>query len=272
MVGCDTTIDAVQPRDEYQFSMYGVLDVGRDTQWIRVEDLRDSLPLGARDDINATVMLTDETTGTSVELNDSIFTFASARDLRQHNFWTTLPIRGMHTYRIDVIREGDVRASATTSTPDPDYDYETINVTADSFDFVTSGIPMVAGARLDIELDAREDFGCSESPFTARLDIYASVTQTGDSEFTTPVDYVSFLDQPRYRCYRRADSLVTLHFTAAGSDWPELDAYNDLAFEDVVRPDSFSNVSGGHGYVAGVVRRTYTIDVTEENARILSVE
>jgi hypothetical protein len=125
--GCDATFRPIEPA-ELQYSVFGVLDVAMDTQWIRVTPIRPLVteppaPLPAR------VTLENLETGRVIELKDSIFQFdyvdpgLESEGLFLHNFWTTEPIEPGATYRF-AVRGDDGRSSETTIEIPPPYEVE----------------------------------------------------------------------------------------------------------------------------------------------------
>jgi hypothetical protein len=70
VAGCDDSFQPLEIHDR-NFSMYGVLEVGADTQWIRVMPVRDSA-FTSPGPLDATVTMENLETGRTVELRDSL--------------------------------------------------------------------------------------------------------------------------------------------------------------------------------------------------------
>ena len=122
--GCDADFQPLIPHEPL-FSMYGMLEVGADTQWIRVMPVRDSV-FTRPEPLDAAVTLEDLGTGRVVQLRDSIVHHRPVdsnvtSDLWAHNFWTTEPIVAGSTYRISAVSSQGARTSAIVKTPrDPE--------------------------------------------------------------------------------------------------------------------------------------------------------
>ncbi len=281
--GCnDPTVDVLQPSDRFRFSLFGTLDVAADTQAIRVEPLDDSVQLGASRDLNATVVLENLDSGEEVRLRDSLATFGT-KPVVVHNFWTTHSIQPATSYRISVRREGDPTTSATTTTP------------AQPPDLLATSLrlPCVFSDDPNEELRSENSF-----TVTARnLDRIASVVVTYpipdappnvprsmphlkgvenlDDQFVISVFYRPDLvelnpdptppPQAQPQCANRSDfarSSVQVEVAAGGPDWPK---WRDVPFDDIARPDTFSNVQNGHGFVGGTYSKTIRVPITGRN-------
>ena len=114
--GCDPSVTVLNPSDQYRFSLFGTLSVTADTQVIRVEPLGDTTRIGARKDLDATVVLENLDAGTQVALNDS-YESVSGGIAQVHNFKTTYSIQPGTTYRVSVRVGEEAVTTATTTTP-----------------------------------------------------------------------------------------------------------------------------------------------------------
>ncbi|PEN14832.1 hypothetical protein CRI94_00610 [Longibacter salinarum] len=259
-VRCDTTVDAFVDRPGYKYSMYGILDVNRDTQWIRVENLQDGVGIGAPDTLDVTVRLTDETAGTSTVLRDSIFRDVSALNAQYHNFWTTAPIHAEHTYRLDVERDGRVETTATTTTPDSVFTYDTRGGRGSEFYLIVTSETPLAGAKAIFTGIPNNKPGCGGlTPIEVRIDLYSSTEAVSGDTYRIERIVPSAKVLQGYDCYDFGFENFKIRTADGGPDWPGFEEYHQLPLEATIQPDSFSNVDGGHGYVAGVYRRTYVI-------------
>lgn len=112
--GCDNTVDPFTESDRY-FTVFGYLDTGADTQYVRVIPLRQDLDPEAERTIDARVTLTDVQTGHTFTLRDSLITFSGGR--YGHVYHLPLhPVPG-HTYRLSVERADGLAATAETTVP-----------------------------------------------------------------------------------------------------------------------------------------------------------
>lgn len=286
VVACDPSVTVLEPSDQYRFSLYGTLRVTADTQVIRVEPLADTIQLGAPDELDVTVFLENLDTGTEVSLNDSL-TAVGGGIAQVHNFWTTHPIDGATTYRVSVQVDGEAVTTATTTTPAQPPTLEHMPDSTDDRAF-----------RLPCEFNFQGDPIESQNTFTARasgVDAVAAVKVRYPIEVQRPestpwvdhyedVQYSSEEDIFRISVFYAKDlialhtpetiaetnscpsisdfmrSYATLKVAAGGPDWPE---WRGSSINDIARPDTFSNVQGGHGFVGGVHVDTIRIPVRQ---------
>lgn len=110
--GCDNSLDPLD-RERGQFSIYGVLDLNKQHNFIRVKDLNEPLLPGSTRDLAAEVTFMNMNTGDSEVMEDSVVKF---QDIFTHNFKTTLPINPETKYRV-AVKDGDRMLSVSTTTP-----------------------------------------------------------------------------------------------------------------------------------------------------------
>jgi len=281
MTGCETGVDVLQPSDEFRFSLFGTLDVATDTQIVRVEPLGDTTRIGAPEEIDAQVFLENVDTGARVAMHDSFATVAGGVG-QVHNFWTTHPIRPGTSYQILVEEDGTTVTTATTTTPNrspdllhaPDSTRDRafllpceLNTrgspleSRNTFSFRALGVEAVAA----VEVFYRVDRPGREAPVRSRFDYLDEVRRQNEGPgFRVPVFYggdLEDLNRQGTGCLPRdrlAGSFVPVAVTAGGPDWPD---WQDASLDDIARPDTFSNVSGGHGFVGGVYTDTIRIPI-----------
>lgn len=268
IVGCDTSVDAVVPSEEYHYSMFGVLNPAQDTQWVRVEPLAEPTSGGAPEDLDATVTLRNQATGQSWTLRDSLMEVF--RDEFQHNFWTTAPITPSMTYRLTVRNpEGD-STWATTTTPavPPDILVES-NIELPCLQTDAANV-------FTVRLENVEEMAALQIRYfqtfqgfhqTFDFDSYDDAQQVEDG-YSAEVNYLSDLETTNRTRDRRciADSAKVIAATG-GPDWPEWARYNDATISEIARPDSFTNVNGGHGMVSGVYTDTAEVPVVSRDSQ-----
>ena len=281
ITGCDTGVDVLQPSDEFQYSLYGTLDVAEDTQVVRVEPLDDTTQIGAPETIDAQVVLENADTGTRVAMHDSFATVGGGIG-QVHNFWTTHPIQSGTSYQIRVEKEGAAVTTATTTTPEqpPELVHEpdstrdrafrlpcTLNTrerpieSQNTFSFRALGVSSIAAVRVFYTVDR----STQERPLTRRFDWLETVSERPtDPGFRVSVFYgrdLSNLKQRGQGCISRAQFVhpfAAATVTAGGPDWPD---WQNASLNDIARPDTFSNVSGGHGFVGGVYTDTVRVPI-----------
>jgi len=115
LVGCDPAIDPFQENDRY-YSVFGVIDASADTQFVRVEALRDGMPTEAPARLDAEVTLMNLAADRTVTLQDSVFRYLDGATA--HNYYTTDDIQPSTAYRLVVRGPGAAESGAETTVPD----------------------------------------------------------------------------------------------------------------------------------------------------------
>lgn len=120
---CDDSFSPFAPGAR-PFTVYGYLDPGADTQWIRVELLRTTVATSP-DPNGATVTLQDLATGRRIALRERVgqLSTMTGTSAYVHNYWTTERIAPGTTYRFMARQTLADSATATVQTP-PDYGVE----------------------------------------------------------------------------------------------------------------------------------------------------
>ncbi|HEX6982923.1 MAG TPA: hypothetical protein VF181_09190 [Balneolaceae bacterium] len=109
---CDNSLDAFDERGLY--SVHGYLGIFKESNYIRIKELRSPLVPDSTRAIDATVTLQNLRTGESEILQDSVVQFD---DIYTHNFRTTLDIVLETTYRLMVERSDGHTLKATATMP-----------------------------------------------------------------------------------------------------------------------------------------------------------
>lgn len=262
LFGCDPTVQVAQPSDRYHYSMFGILNPAQDTQWVRVEPLGPPTTGGAPRTLDATVHLRNERTGQWWTLRDSVMEIFPGEP--QHNFWTTAPITPGTSYRV-VVRgaDGDSTWVTTTTPQDPPDTFvggaiylpcETRNEEANTFE-VRVRTPNELAAlrvryfqtfdrRVSYDFDWYDAATREEEAYTAQVNYYEDL-RTTNSQIGRP-------------CIADSGKVIT---ATGGPDWPAGAHYRNASISTVARPDSFTNVQGGLGMVAGVYTDTVLVPV-----------
>ncbi len=113
IVGCDNTIQPLD-RDNGVYSIYGIFDLKKEINFVRVKDLNQTLLQDTSDTIDATVIIEDLQSGMSDVMQDSVVTFDG---VKTHNFYTDLNILPDTRYRVSVERSDGRTVSAEVVTP-----------------------------------------------------------------------------------------------------------------------------------------------------------
>jgi hypothetical protein len=117
LAACEESVDPLLRTNRY-YSMYGFLNMNRDTQYVRVDEIRETLQLTRREPLNGRVTSRDLMTGEVIAWRDSIFTYGDGTIA--HVFWAPLRVIPTHRYRIEVVRaDGAVSSVETTIPPQP---------------------------------------------------------------------------------------------------------------------------------------------------------
>lgn len=283
--GCkDPTVDVLKPSDQFQFSLFGTLNVAADTQVVRIEPLGDSTQIGAPRDLGATAFLENLDSGEQIPLQDSLTNVG----VPVHNLWTTHPIQPSTDYRVVVQSEGETVTTATTTTParPPDLTHTVAPDTALRLPCVFAENPNVdrraentftVTARSVDKIAAVEvRYPIPSAPLRAQrfFNHSGSVEKGEDGDFTLSVFYRRDLvlsnpeniapEDPRMRTCVGINDFASLYavvaVSAGGPDWPK---WRGVPINEIARPDTFSNVQGGHGFVGGIYSDTVRVPVAE---------
>ncbi|NNE34650.1 MAG: DUF4249 family protein, partial [Rhodothermales bacterium] len=117
VLACDTDVDRFTDRSGgVAFNLTGVITTESDTQFVRVQRIREEIVQTSADPLKADVTLTDLDTGESRRLLDSLVVLDNGE--RDHLFFTPYVVTAGHRYQLMVEGvDGDV-ATATTTVPD----------------------------------------------------------------------------------------------------------------------------------------------------------
>lgn len=262
--GCDTSVTTTVPSDEYHYSIFGILNPAQDTQWVRVEPIAEPTTSGAPRTLDVTVTLENLDTGQEWTLRDSLMRVQ--REL-QHTFWASVAIAPSTSYQLTVRGpEGEI-TQATTTTPSrsPTVEVEApIRLPcasfqeANQFGVIIEDVEELAALRVRY---FQSVFGPTE---VFDYDHYDDITREDDGDYSAVINYFRDLQSaqrtPERDCL--ADSAKVI-VAAGGPDWPDWAHYNDVEFSVLARPDSFTNVEGGHGLLAGVYSDTVRVPIEE---------
>jgi hypothetical protein len=262
--GCDVGFDPFA-ENERHYSISGYLDVRNDTQFVRVERLRDSLLF----DTNlgpATVEMEHLETGQTWTWRDSIFRVDSG--LRVHNFWSTAPVQPRQTYRLSVHGPDERRSAATVTLPDI---FPTPKLLSYPGCLRPSPIECpgnihltISGIRRLVDVTARYHY--SVGPPSSRacqgkvaIDDPESI-QPVEDEFLVELDWKTIAT--RLNEESPLDTTITdveLLITAGGPAWPDTATVSEAGDEAPYLSGNQSNVDGGVGFLGGIV--TKAVDV-----------
>lgn len=250
--------------------MSGLLNVNADTQFIRVERIRDSVSIGAPPSIDARVTLTNLETGDTTVLRDS---FATIRPgVRSHLFWAPVTPPPGATLEVRVTGSTGAAAVATVTLPETRPELAA-TVDAD----MPCDLDEFGGGRRENRFEVYIESQAPLAGVLASYRVYGSSPRFSHSEdvveqtdrFRAVIRHEEDLEQvngPRRcgGCPCRSDfdqRVVHVIAATAGPDGPPLSGITRTA---VARPDSLSNVRGGVGYVGGIYSDTLEVPFTWE--------
>ena len=248
-ISCEQTFEPFQESD-YNYSIYGYLDLYSNEHWFRVNPIREKVSLGADwDSLGLTVTLKRESTGSETELSGQRFTFfEDGKDTT--NFWNYFSddsIYQQEEYTITVTGEEGLSSHATARIP-PEYPVPVSNeFNPDSM----SGI--VTGTGIDKFIVAEITYifshGAVEVVFIRSQLENISMYDNGDFSITFS-DLPALLEKYGESTVERLTYRDAYMIIASGNEsWPESAGTGS---EENALPDAQRNVQDGLGVVAGV--------------------
>ncbi len=255
--GCnDTAFDPFQESD-LAFSIFGYLDVGTDTQFVRVSPLRDSIAI-APEPLDAVVTLEHLATGRTVAFRDSLFSYQDGEFVRYaHNYWSMERLEPATSYRFSVMHPAGESSAVTVALPDTFPDPEIV-IQSDPFanpPQLAQSIRMTGIERLaDVQLTY-----CVQASNSSRVLTY--VVSYLEKAVFRETDIVVVVKQGTdfaaisERLFGAPFTLLGIKVVvaAAGPDWPDL---RGIDLETLALPVAVTNVERGVGYLGGIASKT----------------
>lgn len=258
-MGCDNTFDPLQENDQYVFSIYGVLDVHADTQWVRVMPIGEALIPTDTDPNGTMVKLTRKSSGETIVLNDSLFRFGG--DAYVWNYWTTGSLQPNESYTITAEAPGGKQSNSAVilpsalPVPQVEYseEYESITVSGHTEEqLVTVETRYLVQAITEVGCAPEREVVLSHLDEVTNLRGQYDLNAENRSDIATELGVNAF----GFIVNRRELIIVS-----AGEDWPDL---SGLTEEEIFLPDKVSNVENGTGAVAGIAGRKILITPRQE--------
>ncbi len=257
VAACETAFDPFEEVDQ-AFSVMGYLDASMDTQVVRVELLRDSLLLGAKPELDATVWLEDLATGDRWQFQDSLAQFGEG--VFVHNFWSVEPIKAAGRYQFAVESPKYDPLTATVAMPE---DFELLimpNITCVSLDPSCVDLP-------EFQLDFR---GLDRTAAMTMVYRFPNFNRpTGCTSVLVPYweEVEPFPNGSTVTIKWREDLLRVQQFwltdafeptlatmdvfvAAGGPEWPD---FAGIDRETLFLPEIFTNIENGIGFLGGVL-------------------
>lgn len=254
LVGCDPTVDTFH-ENEFDYSIFGYLDASADTQFVRVEQLRDSMLYRAPATLDAEVTLTNLGTGHAVALRDSLFQFSEGSVA--HNFYTTRDIQPTATYRLVVQGPGDAESRAQTTIPDS-FPSPSVLIPASepTCDRYGSNLAIVEVEGIDRLVAAKALYYTMPAGLW-QFNYLPVVERSPDGTYLVRVHAnTDACGIPGAEESIR--KVVRLEVMVAAGD-PEWPSFTGLDLETETLPTVASNVEGGVGLLGGIVTDTIVV-------------
>ncbi|WP_020404609.1 DUF4249 family protein [Gracilimonas tropica] len=248
LVGCEQTFEPIKENNLYNYTMYAVLDLSADTQWVRVMPVRNTI---LKDSVpnNATVKLTRLSTSETVVLEDSLFKLS--QDSYVWNFWTDSPLFGNEKYLLEAISpEGNITSATAMVPPEfpqPDIYYR--ENTSDCYIQINELAENIPVVEIEYTFRIQRDVlsglysfpishtGDLEPGIRGKQVVVSNDVQRIASEFGADINQLR-------------DLSGTLTVVSADTNWYEMDRL------DTDLPGTASNVQNGLGLVTGIVSKT----------------
>ena len=255
--GCENSFEPIKENNLYNYSMYGILDLSADTQWVRVMPLRttifrDSMPN------NATVTMTRESDGLTEQLQDTLIRLA--QNSYVWNFWTTQQLLPNETYTIKAESpEGEVttgQAHIPSDFPLPELFFR--ENTGNCHIIIDSIVERIVVAENSYEFQIQRDLISGINTF--------SISHVGDVKPTFTGNHeIVFDDVPAIAAENNVSPQQIVNvdgkglIVSADTNWVGLDIQN------VELPGEASNVVNGLGVVTGIVSKRFELRPTRED-------
>ncbi len=247
--GCDDTFQPIQENPEHPFTIYGHLDASVDTNWVRVTPVRETLYLEEGDTTDAVVTIEHLETGEIVTLKDSLF--QRAPRIFVLNWWTTMQLEPMQSYRL-VAKKPDGRASSATVTlpdtfPEPIATAGFVNI-----DVYIEGVKNLADASVYYLVRDHVNNSSINFKFTHLKDTVRTAMPPGVHQFNfNPEEHESYIDDFFYEIpYTILGRWI--YVASAGPEWIYFPDYDERELE---LPDAVTNIENGAGFLIGVVSK-----------------
>lgn len=256
--GCENSFEPIKENNLYNYSMYGILDLSADTQWVRVMPLRNSI---FRDSVgnDATVSLTRESTGQTEQLQDTLLRLA--QNSYVWNFWTTTPLHPQEDYTVTAESpEGEV-TSATASIP---ADFPTPEIyyrenTENCHIIISAEVerPVVVEITYEFQIEHNDELSSiTRFPISHIRNLVESFG--GNMELVINSDIAAIAQEYNVLTNQIVNLSAELLIVSADSNWTELD------MDGADLPGENSNVENGLGIVTGIVSKSFPLRPNRE--------
>mgnify|MGYP000265213502 CR=1 FL=1 len=256
--GCDPAFNPIQHNDRY-FSVFGYLNASADTQFVRIEKLRDGRATDSPLELDAEVTLSNISTGQTVAMQDSIFEYYQQG--RAHNFYTTMDIHPNQKYRLEINgKEGasSVEVEVPDLFPEPTVLANDENRTSVKMHDINR---LISVKTIFYTCSGKTGCGCKK-PIRYTYSHLRDTLQMNDGSVKAKVNLLKEKKAiaTNYPAMDSNPNVIKYYITkydvgVAGGNagWPN---YLDLNPEEVALPEVATNINNGVGYLGGIVSDT----------------
>jgi len=254
LTGCNPTFNPIKKNDKY-YSIFGYLNASADTQYVRIEKLRDSLFTDTPTHLDAKVELTNLSTGQSATMHDSVFHLSIGK---VHNYYTTLPINPHQKYKLEVSNRTNT-TSAKIKIPGTFPAPTLVNGTGYQLILEIRDIDrLVAVKAVYYTYRNCTRPSCPDQPSIVRSSFQhlADTVHTRNGTIEARIDKsgdLQKIEEQYYSTVAYTVSKINVVIAAGNADWPN---FLELDNETVAHPGTASNVEGGTGLLGGIVSDT----------------
>ena len=264
LTGCDESVDVIVGSD-IPFTVWGFLNAGTDTQYVRIFAVTDQLIPDPAEVIDARVFSTNLTTGDRREWTYEMVLFDSL--ISGHFFWSPFRAEHQHRYRLEVVRSDGETASAEVTVPsEVDFDIQ-VNLESTQIPVEIQGkAPNLVGLRVTYHAAnvPPQLAWPAGTPIAAAVQlpvtiVYDNVVERVDGGWRVVIDmardYVGVQSVYGRNCLITVSEqsapdiwLRQMEFTALAADstWDPPGGVFDPNILSV--PGTFSNVDNGYGF------------------------
>lgn len=259
LTACDETVDPIIESDRH-FTLFGTLDMNRDTQFVRVIPIRDELDLPPLESLEIRFSSEDLECGVTRVWQDSVITFSDGT--YGHIYYIPMRMHAGHTYRIQVEdpSAGTVTYAETTPPPIPRVTIKPDTVSGR----VTGGTTRSGSQELLWQGISREPYQIkqwyrflTQADLSSFIDVdlpYEPGIDLGEEQLKVTLDL--------YRDRLTLDTLVSVEQFALAGVGLEITLLDEAFIppggvfdrEILVQPGTMSNVVNGFGFVGSVGR------------------
>lgn len=257
--GCDPTVETFE-ENELDYSIFGYLDSSADTQFVRVEPLRDGMLTQAPETLDVEGTLRNLDTDHTVALQDSLFRYQDGATA--HNLYTSFPIEPSTTYRLRVQGVGEAESHVDATVPDS-FPEPSVVSPAERISNLECRNPYQASPYAVVEIREIDRLVSVQALYyldgMRSIGYLADTVQTATGAIRAQIDYLNDLcEMPEPGIPEKIEVMV-----AAGSpSWPD---FLRMDRPTEMLPGVASNVEGGVGFLGGIVTDTVQVYPYFEN-------